>query len=261
MILDKDTLSVVQSYFELEEILIIYADDAKQRDLLITKCKLPPLWKLIGDGKLLSVKYLIDQLNFPVNEDVVHISIKADNLEIFEYIIHKFIEDDERWKLRNYFDYYIITYDSVNIYIKYLENNIKSNDFPTAMEHRSFKIMKFLSTKVNISNINIQNEILCDDIVMIHKLHDLGYEFTEEHLQFASFQGMLDIVKYFISIGILPNTEILNFIISENNMEMVKFFIEFGIKPNDRTYRIIENYDLTAIREYLSSKNLFKTNN
>jgi hypothetical protein len=59
--MDRDTFSIVQSYFELEDILIIYKDNITDRDKLIQKyySEFPESKDLIIKNHIESFKYLI----------------------------------------------------------------------------------------------------------------------------------------------------------------------------------------------------------
>lgn len=216
---------------------------------------------MIDEGYVESIKYLIEEKYFEISKGDIEYALYKDRLEIVKYLFQMQYHSTDIHEC--VYEYYggdaLFVCDAINIY-QYVTTttNIEIswdyyNDFKEALYYRAFKILQYLSKIINISNINIKQYITHENIRVLNILNDLGYPFTYSHLKFASFEGSCNMVKYFISKDIIPDTSLLNHILPGNNITMIYIFLKFGVMPDAETYKIAKRYNLKDISSLLKS--------
>lgn len=120
---------------------------------------------------------------------------------------------------------------------------LKSNNYIVAgylMEIGSYRIFKS----------NSKLDLITYDLKMLNLLYTYHYKFTIHDLNTSAFKGKFDIFMYFISIGIEPTADTLEYV--ENGYELLDNLLNKYYEEDERSYRPLEGY--LKIMDYLKNE-------
>lgn len=116
-------------------------------------------------------------------------------------------------------EFIIASYLTLEEAIIYLSNSY-------AEEFRASKI-KILVHKYIPFLRNKKLYLINGDYYCVKYLHSIEYKFTQNSMEIASRYGHLNLIKFFVSIGIIPTSKISN--LGAGNLQILKYL--YTIKP------------------------------
>ena len=215
------------------------------------------IWSFIKYGGLPYFNYLVDELKYYPDSDVLGYAIDLGDIELIKYLVEEYNLTPEEYDFAG-----IIGLNDIDL-VKYfvgkfgpdLERDyLIDQNFP-----RSLELFKYL---VETFNLNIDNWLL-DGAAFVGSLDIVKYIIEEyklipdeETLESAAFVGSLEVVKYLINEhDLLPDNKLLGLSARSGNPELIKFFVEergLILEEDGLKYAIISgNLELV---KYLVSK-------
>jgi len=234
LISDNDTESIIYSYMDLDDLLILLDGERNKLDFIIQKYYSGPMStsELITNGHLNTLKWYAQKQNIRLTNKSMNWASKVGNLKIMKYLYSIGVKPND-------------------------------NDWDNALKYAHFNIIEYLMTlgyKVSKNSFEYTTNMTTIRWLIVDKKLT-PYKTTITRL---CGNGDLETVKLFLSFGFLPNDDALECSIVGESLEMVKYLVENNIivklKYDHEVQVKLNKPKNKEIRDYLINRGFIEIN-
>jgi hypothetical protein len=199
LISDNDTESIIYSYMDLDDLLILLDGERNKLDFIIQKYYSGPMStsELITNGHLNTLKWYAQKQNIRLTNKSMNWASKVGNLKIMKYLYSIGVKPND-------------------------------NDWDNALNYAHFDIIEYLMTlgyKISKNSFELTTNMTTIKW-LIHDKNLTPYKTTVTRLCGA---GNLEIVRYFYFLGFLPDDKALDYSIRCEKLDMIEYLVENNI--------------------------------
>jgi hypothetical protein len=234
LITDNDTETIIYSYMDLDDLLILLDGERDKLDFIIQKYYSGPMStsELIINGHLNTLKWYAQKQNIRLTNKSMNVASKVGNLKIMKYLYSIGVKPND-------------------------------NDWDNALKYAHFNIIEYLMTlgyKVSKNSFEYTTNMTTIRWLIVDKKLT-PYKTTITRL---CGNGDLETVKLFLSFGFLPNDDALECSIVGESLEMVKYLVENNIivklKYDHEVQVKLNKPKNKEIRDYLINRGFIEIN-